>query len=132
MLVDGDSQTVMMAADVVLLASGTAALESALLGKPTVAVYRLASTSYALLKGLRLLKLTHYTLPNLLTELPLVPEFMQGAAKPAAIAAAVDDLLNDPQRRRFISGEFAKLKDELALNADQRAAEAIFELAQQP
>ena len=131
-LVDGDSRTVMMAADVVLLASGTAALESALLGKPTVAVYRLAATSYALLKGLRLLRLTHYTLPNLLTESPLVPEFMQGAAKPGAIAAAVDDLLNDPQRRRFISGEFAKLKNELALNADQRAAEAIFELAQQP
>jgi lipid-A-disaccharide synthase len=132
LLVDGDSQTVMMAADVVLLASGTAALESALLGKPTVAVYRLAATSYALLKGLKLLKLTHYTLPNLLTDTPLVPEFMQGGAKPAGIAAAVDALLNDPQRRRFISGEFAKLRAELALNADQRAAEAIFELAQNP
>ena len=97
-----------------------------------MAVYRHAATSYALLKGLRLLKLTHYTQPNLWTDTPLVPEFMQGAAKPAGIAAAVDDLLNDPQRRRFISGEFAKLRAELALNADQRAAEAIFELAQNP
>ncbi len=130
-LVDGDSQTVMMAADVVLLASGTAALEAALLGKPTVAVYRVAAASYALLKGLKLIKLEHYTLPNLLTDSPLVPEFIQGAAKPEAIAAAVNDLLNDPQRRRFISDEFAKLKVELALNADQRAAEAILELAQQ-
>ncbi|MBT8091740.1 MAG: lipid-A-disaccharide synthase [Gammaproteobacteria bacterium] len=131
-LIDGDSQTAMTAADVVLLASGTAALESALLGKPTVAVYRLAPVSYALVKGLRLIKLEHYTLPNLLTDSPLVPEFIQGAAKPAAIAAAVSDLLNDPQRRRSISDEFAKLKVELALNADQRAAEAVFELARQP
>ncbi|MBT8087689.1 MAG: lipid-A-disaccharide synthase [Gammaproteobacteria bacterium] len=132
LLVEGDSQTAMMAADVVLLASGTAALESALLGKPTVAVYRLAPASYALVKALRLIKLEHYTLPNLLTDAALVPEFIQGAAKPEAVAAAVGGLLDDPQRRRFISDEFAKLKVELALNADQRAAAAIFELARQP
>jgi lipid-A-disaccharide synthase len=131
LLVDGDSQTAMMAADVVLLASGTAALESALLARPTVAVYRLAAASYALIKGLRLVRLTHYTLPNMLTDTPLIPEFMQGAAKPEAISAAVSSLLQDPQRRRFISDEFAKLRVELALNADQRAAAAVMALAQQ-
>ncbi len=130
MLLDGDSQTAMMAADLVLLASGTAVLEAALLGKPTVAIYRLAALSYALLKGLRLLKLTHYTLPNLMTSVPLVPEFIQGAAQPEAIAAAVSGLLDDPERRRFISGEFAKLRAELALNTDQRAAEVVIGLAQ--
>lgn len=131
LLVDGNSQTAMMAADVVLLASGTAALESALLGKPTVAVYRLAAASYALLIGLRLVKLAHYTLPNLLTETPLIPEFMQGGARPGAISRAVNSLLQDPERRSFISNEFAKLKVKLALNADQRAAEAVLALAQQ-
>ena len=130
LLLDGDSEAAMMAADVVLAASGTAVLESALLGKPTVAVYRLAPMTYAIAIGLRLVKLTHYTLPNLLTDTPLVPEFMQQEAKPAAIATVVADLLGDPERRRFISGEFAKLRSELALGADQRAAEAVLELAQ--
>ncbi|MGB5450348.1 MAG: lipid-A-disaccharide synthase [Woeseiaceae bacterium] len=130
LLVDGDSETAMVAADVVLLASGTAALESALLGKPTIAAYRLAPMTYAIAKGLRLVKLTHYTLPNLLTETPLIPEFMQNDAKPAALAAAVIGMLDDTERRRFISGEFAKLRSKLALGADQRAADSVFELAQ--
>ena len=130
LLLDGDSQTAMMAADLVLLASGTAVLEAAMLGKPAVAVYRLAALSYALIKGLRLLKLTHVTLPNLMTKEPLVPEFIQGAAQPEAIAAAVVQLLDDPERRRFISDEFAKLKAELALNTDQRAADVVIGLAQ--
>ena len=130
LLLDGDSQTAMMAADLVLLASGTAVLEAAMLGKPAVAVYRLAALSYALIKGLRLLKLTHVTVPNLMTKEPLVPEFIQGAAQPEAIAAAVVQLLDDPERRRFISDEFAKLKAELALNTDQRAADVVIGLAQ--
>jgi len=130
LLIDGDSETAMVAADVVLLASGTAALESALLGKPTIAAYRLAPTTYAIAKGLRLVKLTHYTLPNLLTDTPLVPEFMQNDARPPALAAAVISMLDDPDRRHFISGEFAKLRSKLALGADQRAADSVFELAQ--
>jgi lipid-A-disaccharide synthase len=130
LLLDGDSETAMMSADVVLLASGTAALESALLGKPTIATYRLAKLTHAIVVGLRLVTLTHYTLPNLLTRTPLVPEFIQQNAKPAAIAEAVAAMLNDPARRRMISDEFAKLRSELALDADQRAADAVFELAQ--
>ncbi len=127
-LLDGNSETAMMAADVVLLASGTAALESALLSKPTIAVYRLARLTHAIAIGMRLVKLTHYTLPNLLTREPLVPEFMQKNATPAAIAGAVAGMLDDPERRRFIAGEFAKLRQELALNANQRAADAVLDL----
>jgi lipid-A-disaccharide synthase len=129
-LIDGDSETAMIAADAVLLASGTAALESALLGKPTIATYRLAPITHSILIGMGVVKLTHYTLPNLLTPEPLVPELMQQNAKPDAIAGAVVELLNDPQRRQFISDEFAKLRGELALNADQRAADAVLRLAQ--
>ena len=130
LLIDGDSETAMIAADVVLLASGTAALESALLGKPTIAAYRLAPMTYAIAKSMRLVKLEHYTLPNLLTETPLVPEFIQHDARPSVLAAAVINMLDDPERRRFISSEFAKLRSELALGADQRAAESVFGLAQ--
>lgn len=128
-LLDGESEQAMMAADVVLLASGTAALESALLQKPTVATYCLAPLTYAIARGLRLVKLKHYTLPNLLTEAPLIPEFIQRDAKPEALAQAVTALLLDPERRRMISSEFAKLREALALDADQRAADVVLELA---
>ncbi len=127
-LLNGDSERAMIAADVVLLASGTAALESALLAKPTVAVYRLGRISYAIVNGLNLLKLTHFTLPNLMTETPLVPEFMQANARPADIAKAVIELLDDPERRRFIADRFARLRTELAQNTDQRAADAVVSL----
>jgi lipid-A-disaccharide synthase len=127
-LLDGDSERAMIAADVVLLASGTAALESALLAKPTVAAYRLGSISYAIVNGLNLLKLTHFTIPNLLTETPLVPEFMQANARPADIAKAVVELLDNPERRRSIADRFARLRTELAQNTDQRAADAVVSL----
>jgi len=129
LLLDGDSETAMKAADVVLLASGTAALESALLGKPTVAAYRVAPLTHFVAVRLGLVKLTHFTLPNLLIERPLVPEFMQKAAQPEAIAESVSQLLKDPGRRQFISDRFARLRSELALDTDQRAAEAVLELA---
>ncbi len=127
-LLDGDSERAMIAADVVLLASGTAALESALLAKPTVAAYRLGRITHAIVNGLNLLKLTHFTLPNLMTETPLVPEFMQDNARPADIAKAVVELLDDPERRRSIADRFARLRTELAQNTDQRAADAVVSL----
>jgi lipid-A-disaccharide synthase len=128
-LLDGDSERAMIAADVVLLASGTAALESAMLAKPTVAAYRVGRLSYAIFRSTSLRHMTHFTLPNLLTETPLVPEFMQAAAQPAAIANEVIELLDSPERRRIIADRFARLRTELAQNTDQRAADAVIELA---
>ncbi len=128
-LLDGASEQAMAAADVVLLASGTAALESALLGKPTVAAYRVAAMTFAILKIFRLVKLQYVTLPNLLTETPLVPEFIQDDATPDALADAVSSLLDDPQRCAGIRRRFATLRTELTLNADQRAADAVINIA---
>jgi len=130
LLLQGDSETAMAAADVVLLASGTAALESALLLKPTVAAYRVGRLTAAIVRTLRLLQIKYFTLPNLLTETPLVPEFIQENAQPGPIAAAVIELLDDPDRRHSIASRFAKLRIELAQNTDQRAADAVIELAQ--
>jgi lipid-A-disaccharide synthase len=127
-LLDGNSEQAMIAADLVLLASGTAALESALLEKPTIAAYRLGRVTYAIFKGLKLLKLSKFTLPNLLTKSPLVPEFIQNDVCPTGIADAVIKLLDDPDRRQFISDRFARLRNELALNTDQRAADAVISL----
>ena len=128
-LIDGNAQVAMSAADVVLQASGTAVLEAALLRKPAVAAYRLAPLTYWLGKYVFRVNLRYYTLPNLLTGEPQVPEFMQGDAQAAPIAGAVIDLLDDPDKRRAISERFARLREELALDADQRAAAAVMQLA---
>ena len=106
LLVDSRSEEALSAADVVLLASGTAALEAALLAKPMVAAYRLAAATHFLLTRLRLLKLSHFTLPNLLTEVPLVEEFMQQDATASSISVAVLRLLDDPEQRASIAARF--------------------------
>jgi lipid-A-disaccharide synthase len=128
-LTDGGAQQAMAAADVVLLASGTAALEAALLGRPMVAAYRLAPVTHALVRHLKLVRVPHFTLPNLLTETPLVPEFLQEAANAPALCGAVYDLLQDGARREAISREFAKLRDQLARGADRLAARAVLDSA---
>jgi lipid-A-disaccharide synthase len=126
-LLDGDAKLAMSAADVVLQASGTAVLEAALLRKPTVATYRVSPVTFWIARWL--VTLEHFTLPNLLTEQPLVPEFMQHNALPGPIAAEVIALLDDPERRRSISERFDRLRAELALDADQHAADSVIELA---
>ncbi len=128
-LLDGNAHQAMRAADVVLLASGTAALEAALLGRPVVAAYRLAPLTYALARSLKLVKVRHFTLPNLLTGEPQVAEFLQGAATPQALSDALEALLESPARRAGIVREFAKLRDQLARGADRLAARAVLELA---
>lgn len=128
-LIDGDSIEAMSAADVVLLASGTAALESALLGKPTVAGYAVSSLTAFIVRMIGGIRTPHVTIPNLLTDEPLIPEFIQDDMKPAALAQAVWELLEDPGRRAEICRRFATLRESLALGADDRAAEAVIDLA---
>lgn len=126
---DHGARSAMAAADLCLLASGTAALEAALMARPMVAAYRVAPLTYLLARGLRMLKVRHITLPNLLTPEPLVPELLQGEATPEALAKAVRGMLRDPQRRAFVENEFAKLRGLLARGADREAARAVLELA---
>lgn len=129
-LLDGDAPRAIMAADVVLLASGTASLQTALLQRPMVSAYRVAAGTYFLARAFRLLKVPHFTMPNLLTEEPLVPEFLQYDATPDALANAVSALLNDDARRRHIETVFAGLRDRLSLGADERAADAVIRTAE--
>jgi lipid-A-disaccharide synthase len=128
-IIDGNAQSAIAAADVVLLASGTASLQTALLGRPMVAAYRLSPLTHLLQRWFKLVKVRHFAMPNLLTDEPLVPEFLQDRATPEALAAAVADLLNDVERRQEIERKFIALRAELARGAQQRAAKAILDLA---
>jgi lipid-A-disaccharide synthase len=128
-LTDRQAELVITAADVALLVFGTASLQTALLGTPMVGAHRVALLTYAIAKGLNLVKVPYYSLPNLLTDEPLVPEFLQHEARPDALAAAVRDLLDDAGKREHIAKQFGVLRQELARGADERAAEAVMTLA---
>ncbi|MGD8378559.1 MAG: lipid-A-disaccharide synthase [Gammaproteobacteria bacterium] len=124
-ILDGQAERAMAAADAVLLASGTATLESLLLGRPMVVAYRLSAVTYAILKGLGLLRLTRFSLPNLLAGRDLVPECMQSAAQPDTLVAELERVLFDADVRREQIQGFAALGETLRRNADHEAAGAV-------
>jgi lipid-A-disaccharide synthase len=124
-LLAGDARRAMAAADVVLVASGTATLEALLLERPMVVAYRLAPATYALARALRLVRLAHFSLPNLLAGRALVPEFLQGQATPEALAAAVLERLRDPAGAAALRVEFRRIAGEIRCNASLGAARAV-------
>jgi len=128
-LLDGNAPSALIASDCVLVASGTATLEAALLQRPMVAAYRLAPLTYWLARLLRLLKVAHFTLPNHLTDEPLVPELVQRGANPDALANEVATLLDRPDERQRIETAFGSLRAKLARGADRFAAEAVLRVA---
>ena len=122
-IVRGRSREVMAAADVVLLASGTATLEAMLLKKPMVVGYRLTNLSFWILS--RLVKTAYVAMPNLLAQKPLVPELLQHDATPEALGQAVLERLDDNVERERLVQAFSELHESLRHNANEQAASAI-------
>lgn len=122
----GHAHAVMGAADVVLVASGTATLEAALIGRPMVIVYRMPWLSWCVMKRKR-----HSTfagmagLPNILAGEYVVPEFLQDAATPDNIAQALLNLLADTQIQIRLRERFAEMRASLRRDAANTAARAI-------
>ncbi|MDG1486403.1 MAG: lipid-A-disaccharide synthase [Porticoccaceae bacterium] len=128
LLLQQQSQLAMEAADVVLLASGTTALEAMLLKKPMVVSYRFGAWTYKLLS--RLIKTPYASIPNLLANKMLVPELIQDDASVDNLSAAVIDAF-DADRRELLQVEFARLQEQLAVDSGAVAARAISELLAQ-
>ena len=122
-LLEGQAREAMVASDAVLLASGTAALEAMLCHRPMLVAYRMAPLTHALAK--RLVKTEWISLPNLIAREALVPELVQEAATPDAIAARLEMLLDDPEGRSALEARFASMHAGLQRDASRRAAEAI-------
>lgn len=122
-IVLGRSREVMAAADVVLLASGTATLEAMLLKKPMVVGYRLSNLSFRIVS--RMVKSPYVALPNLLAGQPLVPEFIQDDATPQALGDAVLERLENAAEREHLTSAFTEIHHSLRHNADEQAASAI-------
>ncbi|TCV91885.1 lipid-A-disaccharide synthase [Luteibacter rhizovicinus] len=138
LLVEGHSHEAMLAADAVLLASGTATLEAMLAKRPMVVGYRVAPTSYRIARALKMLKTDVYALPNILARACglgnrlLVPEFMQNDCTADNLARATIELLGDSERRGAIVAAFEYLHQELRGglegHAADHAADAIADL----
>ncbi len=122
-LLFGHAHDAMAAADVVLVASGTATLEAALLQRPMVIAYRMPRLSWWMMNWRRYQPWVG--LPNILAGEFVVPELLQDAATPEALSAAIIDLLQDPAKRKTIEQRFARMATDLRCDAAERAAEAI-------
>ncbi len=129
-VLDGDAHQAMIAADAVLLASGTAALEAMLAKRPMVVAYRLAPLTYRIVTWLGLMRTNVYSLPNILAGKPLVPELMQDACTPAALADALLPFLRAREMPPEMLETFRRLHYQLRGDADYSAAAAIAELIQ--
>ncbi|CAK0768874.1 Lipid-A-disaccharide synthase [Gammaproteobacteria bacterium] len=125
-VLDGHAQEALAAADVALLASGTAALEALLVGRPMVVAYRLAPLTYHLVKPM--MRVPYYSLPNHLAGRFMVPELIQDSATPAALGRAVLHYLEYPEQRTALIAEFQAIHRRLRQNANHRAADALLEL----
>lgn len=123
-LLDGRSHEALAACDAVLIASGTATLEALLYKRPMVVAYRVAPLTYRILK--RLVKSPYISLPNLLAQRLLVPELIQDAATPEALAYSLAPLIEGGEVQ---TEGFDVIHRALRRDASQQAADAVLQLA---
>jgi lipid-A-disaccharide synthase len=131
-LIEGQAQRSLIAADAVLVASGTATLETLLTRRPMVVAYRFSAVTAFLLRRLGLVKVSHFSQPNLLTGQSLVPEFLQEAVNGEDLGRALLQQLDDTAGRAHLEAEFLKVHQQLRVGAADRAAQAILDMLQWP
>jgi lipid-A-disaccharide synthase len=127
-LLDGQARRALAAADLVLVASGTATLETALHKRPMVVAYKLGAITAFMLRTLGLVKIKYFSQPNLLAGKELVPEFFQEAASPENLAGALARWIEHPAEVARLREEFAAIHTRLRCDGAERAANEIAEL----
>ena len=125
-VLEGQSHAALAACDVTLIASGTATLEAALFKRPMVIAYNMPWLSWQIMKGKKLQPWVG--LPNILARDFVVPEFLQEAATPAALAAAVGDWLDSPSKVVDLQNHFLQLHQTLQRDTARLATDAIEKL----
>jgi lipid-A-disaccharide synthase len=124
-LLFGHSHEALEAADLALVASGTATLETALFKTPMVIAYRQSPITWRLMRSM--VYLPYVGMPNILAGEKLVPELLQDDANPAALAGALLTLLRDTAAQRRQVERFREFHQMLRQNAADKAALAILE-----
>jgi lipid-A-disaccharide synthase len=127
-MLDGNARLALSAADVVLVASGTATLEAALCKRPMVVAYKLGAITAFLLKQLGLVKVKYFSQPNLLAGTGLVPEFFQADANATNLAKALARWLTRPDEVAQLQQQYTAIHEKLRCNGAKRAANEIGEL----
>ena len=122
---DGYAQQVLAAADAVIVASGTASLETLLSRRPMVVAYRWGAVTAFVLRALGLVKVQFFSQPNLLAGRPLVPELLQEQVSGESLGAALLRVLDDHEVRAEMDREFLKIHETLRRNGADLAATAI-------
>ncbi len=130
MLIDGQSHTAIAAADAVLVASGTASLEVALFKKPMVIAYKMMRASWEIMRHMGYQP--WIGLPNILAREFLVPELLQHAAHPQALADAVWRQLSDVPGRLRLVQRFTDMHHSLLRNSAEESAAAVLEVIGAP
>ncbi len=128
-VLDGRARDAMIASDVVLLASGTAALEAMLAKRPMVVGHRIAPLTYRIVRTLGLLRSRYVSLPNILAGEALVPELLQEDCTPGRLAAAVLAWFEQPEAVASLRPRFRTIHEALRQGASARAADAVAGLA---
>jgi lipid-A-disaccharide synthase len=131
-LLDGHAHEAMIASDLVLLASGTAALEAMLAKRPMVVAYRISALTYRIVMGLGMMRSNQYSLPNVLANEPVVPELMQGECTAGNLAAALERWLSDAQACETLERRFLRIHERLRGGGFAAAAKAVSELLESP
>jgi lipid-A-disaccharide synthase len=130
-VVEDRTYTVMRAADLLLVASGTATLEAALLGTPMIVCYRLAALSEAIVRVL--VRVPWVSLPNLLAGRAVVPELYRQATTPTKLASAALDLLGDDAALAAQREAFTEISEQLGEgNVAARAARLVLAMTASP
>ena len=127
-VLSGRAHEAMIASNVVLLASGTAALEAMLAKKPMVVGYRISALTYRLVMALGLMNINRYSLPNVLANEPIVPELMQGDCTPENLLEALLRCFDDAEARDTLQPRYQAIHERLRGDASASAANAIAEL----
>lgn len=124
-ITNGEAREAMAAADIVLVKSGTATLEAMLLKRPMVVAFKWGTLTHAIIAPQ--LKIPYISLPNLLANQKLVPEFVQENAQAQAIARSVLHFFQLPNHD-LLRQKFADIHQTLKKNANQTAALAILDI----
>jgi lipid-A-disaccharide synthase len=128
LLLEGRAREAMVASDVVLLASGTATLEAMLAKRPMVVGYRIAPSTYSIVRSLGTLKVDRYALPNVLAGQTIAPELMQDDCTPEKLADAVLHWFAEPQAMTGLEPVYRDLHLALRQDASASAARVVAEL----
>jgi lipid-A-disaccharide synthase len=127
-LLDGGAQQAMVAADAVLVASGTATLEGLLCKRPMVVAYRLGAATAWMLEHLGLMKAPFFAQPNLLAGRQVVPEIFQAEVTPGRLGEELAHWLDHPQECAELARLFADIHRQLQQGGSDKAASAVLRL----